>query len=83
VSSSSPLADAIGYMLRHWSGLVLFLDDGRLEIDTNVVERGMKGVAVARNYVPPRIMRTSPRRYTRKPRRTAAERAAPGCRYRA
>jgi transposase len=48
VSSSSPLADAIGYMLRHWSGLVLFLDDGRLEIDTNVVERGMKGVAVAR-----------------------------------
>jgi hypothetical protein len=27
---------------------VLFLDDGRLEIDTNVVERGMKGVAVAR-----------------------------------
>ena len=48
VSSSSPLADAIGYMLRHWSGLVLFLDDGRLEMDTNVVERGMKGVAVAR-----------------------------------
>ena len=48
VSSASPLADAIGYMLRHWSGLVLFLDDGRLEIDTNVVERGMKGVAVAR-----------------------------------
>lgn len=48
LSSSSPLADAIGYTLRHWSGLVLFLDDGRLEIDTNVVERGMKGVAVAR-----------------------------------
>jgi transposase len=48
VSSTSPLADAIGYMLRHWSGPVLFLDDGRLEIDSNVVERGMKGVAVAR-----------------------------------
>ena len=48
VSSASPLADAIGYMLRHWSGLVLFLDDGRLEIDTNIVERGMKGVAIAR-----------------------------------
>jgi transposase len=48
VSRASPLADAIGYMLRHWSGLILFLDDGRLEIDTNVVERGMKGVAVAR-----------------------------------
>ncbi|HUB10336.1 MAG TPA: IS66 family transposase, partial [Acetobacteraceae bacterium] len=48
LSSSSPLADAIGYTLRHWSGLVLFLNDGRLEIDTNVVERGMKGVAIAR-----------------------------------
>jgi len=48
VSSTSPLADAIGYMLRHWSGLVLFLDNGRLEIDTNIVERGMKGVAVTR-----------------------------------
>jgi transposase len=46
VSSASPLADAISYMLRHWSGLVLFLDDGRLEIDSNVVERGMKGVLV-------------------------------------
>ncbi|MGH6678905.1 MAG: IS66 family transposase [Bradyrhizobium sp.] len=45
VSSASPLTDAIGYTLRHWSGLVLFLNDGRLELNTNVVERGMKGVA--------------------------------------
>jgi transposase len=54
VSNSSPLADTIGYMLRHWSGLLVdmlrssTLDDGRLETDSNVVERGMKGVAVAR-----------------------------------
>ena len=48
LSGASPLAAAIRYALRHWSGLVLFLDDGRLEMDTNVVERGMKGVAVAR-----------------------------------
>jgi hypothetical protein len=46
-------------MLRHWSGLVLFLDDGRLEMDTNVVERGMKGVAVARNYVQHSVMHSS------------------------
>ncbi len=48
LSGASPLAAAIRYALRHWSGLVVFLDDGRLEMDTNVVERGMKGVAVAR-----------------------------------
>ena len=48
LSGASPLAAAIRYALRHWSGLVMFLDDGRLEMDTNVVERGMKGVAVAR-----------------------------------
>ena len=48
LSGASPLAAAMRYALRHWSGLVLFLDDGRLEMDTNVVERGMKGVAVAR-----------------------------------
>ena len=46
--SQSKLADAIGYALRHWSGLVRFLDDGRLAIDTNVVERGMRPVALGR-----------------------------------
>ena len=36
------------YALRHWSGLILFLDDGRIELDTNVVERGIRPVAIAR-----------------------------------
>ena len=36
------------YALRHWSGLTLFLDDGRIEMDTNVVERSMRPVALAR-----------------------------------
>ena len=35
-------------MLHHWPGLILFLDDGRLSLDTNVVERGMRPVALAR-----------------------------------
>ena len=48
LSGSSPLAKAMRYALRHWSGLVLFLDDGRIELDTNVVERGMRPVALAR-----------------------------------
>jgi transposase len=48
LSGSSDLAGAIRYMLHHWSGLILFLDDGRLELDTNAVERGMRPVAMAR-----------------------------------
>ena len=35
VSGKSGLAEAIRYALRHWQGLVLFLEDGRLELDTN------------------------------------------------
>jgi transposase len=38
----SPLAKAIRYALNHWSGLILYLDDGRLEMDTNVVERALR-----------------------------------------
>jgi transposase len=48
LSGTSDLAGAIRYMLHHWSGLILFLDDGRLELDTNTVERGMRPVALAR-----------------------------------
>jgi transposase len=31
-----------------WSGLRLFLDDGRIEIDTNVVERAIRPIALNR-----------------------------------
>lgn len=48
LSGASPLAKAMRYALHHWSGLALFLDDGRLELDTNVVERGMRPIALAR-----------------------------------
>jgi hypothetical protein len=37
VSGKSALAEAIRYALRHWQGLVLFLEDGRLELDTTDV----------------------------------------------
>ena len=46
VSQGSALAAAIRYGLRHWAGLCRFLDDGRLEMDTNVVEREIRPVAV-------------------------------------
>lgn len=43
-----PTAEAIGYALNHWDGLVRFLDDGCIEIDSNTVERSMRPVALSR-----------------------------------
>jgi transposase len=48
LSSDSALAKAIRYGLRHWTGLERFLTDGRLELDTNIVEREIRPVAVTR-----------------------------------
>lgn len=48
VSAKSSLGKAIAYMLGHWSGLIAFLDDGRIEVDSNVVERSTKSVALTR-----------------------------------
>ena len=48
ISGRSALAQAIRYALNHWDGLCLFLDDGRMEIDTNTVERAMRPVALGR-----------------------------------
>ncbi|MBV8399354.1 MAG: transposase, partial [Acetobacteraceae bacterium] len=42
VSASSDLAKAIRYALRHWVGLTAFLDDGRIEMDSNTVERAIR-----------------------------------------
>lgn len=44
----STLGEAIGYALNHWQGLIRFLDDGRIEIDSNTVERSMRPVALNR-----------------------------------
>ena len=41
ISSQSSLAEAVGYTLGHRDGLTAFLDDGRIEADTNTVERTM------------------------------------------
>lgn len=57
VSAKSALGKAVTYTLNHWSGLVAFLEDGRIEVDSNVVERSMKSVALTRNYAKLRIMR--------------------------
>jgi hypothetical protein len=48
VSGRSNLAEAIRYALRHWTGLLLFLDDGRVELDNNTVERALRPIALGR-----------------------------------
>jgi transposase len=48
VSQKSKLAEAIRYALSHWQGLTLFLDDGRIEIDNNTVERAIRRLALNR-----------------------------------
>jgi transposase len=43
-----PLAEAIRYALNHWDGLQRFLEDGRIELDNNSVERAMRPVCLSR-----------------------------------
>jgi hypothetical protein len=42
------LAEAIRYALTRWSALCKFLDDGRIEIDNNTVERAIRPIALGR-----------------------------------
>jgi transposase len=42
------LADAIRYALARWPALCRFLDDGRIELDNNPVERAIRPVALGR-----------------------------------
>jgi transposase len=47
-----PTAEAIRYAVNHWDGLGRFLEDGRIELDNNSVERAMRPVALGRkNYL--------------------------------
>lgn len=49
------LAEAIRYALARWQGLTRFLDDGRIEIDSNVVERTIRPIAISRPFCPCRV----------------------------
>ena len=48
ISQKTKLAEAIRYALARWEGLSRFLDDGRIEIDSNVVERSIRPIALNR-----------------------------------
>jgi transposase len=46
--SGSPTAQAIRYALNHREGLVRFVEDGRIELDNNTVERAIRPVCLSR-----------------------------------
>ncbi len=48
ISRQSKLIGAIDYALERWAGLTLFLEDGRLEPDTNVVERSIRPISIGK-----------------------------------
>jgi hypothetical protein len=48
LAARSRLAEAIRYALTRWDALCRFLDDGRIELDTNPVERAIRPVALGR-----------------------------------
>ena len=48
ISQKTKLAEAIRYALTRWQGLTRFLDDGRIEIDSNIVERATRPLALNR-----------------------------------
>ena len=48
VSAKSPTGEALKYIAKYWDGLCLFLNDGRIELDNNAVERTIRPIALNR-----------------------------------
>jgi transposase len=48
ISQKIKLAEAIRYALSRWQGLTRFIDDGRIELDNNSVERSIRGIKLSR-----------------------------------
>lgn len=48
VSKKSELTQAISYVLKRWTALTRYCSDGRIEIDNNAAERGLRAVALGR-----------------------------------
>jgi hypothetical protein len=48
VSGKALIVEAIRYALHHWDGLTRFLEDDRIELDTNIVERGIRPIVLNR-----------------------------------
>ncbi len=50
LSRKSETTAAIMYSLNLWPALMLYCDDGRIEIDNSAAERALRGVAIGRRY---------------------------------
>jgi len=50
VSARSRLGKKLTYIHRHWAGLLTFLQDGCVEIDSNSVENMIRPIALNRKY---------------------------------
>lgn len=48
VSTKSPTGEALKYIAKYWDGLILFLTDGRIEMDNNTVERSIRPITLNR-----------------------------------
>lgn len=48
--SHCAIGEALAYIAKYWDGLKLFLSDGRIEIDSNTVERTIRPIALNRKY---------------------------------
>ncbi len=48
VSAKAKLGEALRYALTRWDGLSRFLDDGRVDLDSNAVERSIRPLALNR-----------------------------------
>jgi transposase len=48
ISQKGKLAEATRYALSRWAGLTRFIDDGRIELDNNAVERAIRPITLNR-----------------------------------
>jgi len=48
VSAKSPTGQALQYIAKYWDGLIPFLDDGRIEMDSNAIEQTIRPIALQR-----------------------------------
>ena len=46
VSAKFPIGEALKYIAKYWGDHIEFLDDGRVELDSNTVERTIRPIAL-------------------------------------
>src|SRR5690606_29244252 len=54
----TPMGKALGYLHRQWKRLVLFLEDGNVELTNNRREREIRPLVQGRNYAESPVMRS-------------------------